>query len=136
MKKVLRFSLVTISLFMIMSSTNKIDKETKVKPCLYYSYVVYGDAMTNGKLNNFESVYKGFNIYKSTAFACFDNYRGTKSGKFTVINIGPYETEAVIYQEINRVRNNLKEDGYKEARKFKHLVTGVILEGYGNAKCK
>lgn len=136
MKRVIKSATTLILLILLTSFTSKKDNNKKIKNCNYYSYVVYGKAMTNGKLKELEPVYKGFKIYKSTKkfFACFDSYRGTKSGKFNIINIGPYETEGVLYQEINRVREDLEAQGYKKAVKFKHTVTGAIL--YGNKSCR
>jgi hypothetical protein len=104
-------------------------KVEKKSSCRYYSYVLYGEAMTDGRIDKLEPVYKGFKIRKSNEnfYAAFDNYGGTRSGKFQLINIGPFDNEAVIYQEINRIREDLENSGFKRAVKFKHLVTGAFL---------
>jgi hypothetical protein len=127
----------TLSLLTVMIlSTGFIRSDRSVPECNFYSYVVYGNAMVNGKLHDLESVYKGFKIYKSSEnfFACLDSYGRTKAGEFTVINIGPYETESVIYQEINRIRKDLEDKGYKEFQADKHTLIAVLISG--NKPCK
>lgn len=121
---------------LVLMFTSFKNKNLDIKKCQYYSYVVYGEAMTNGKLNKLEPVYKGFKMYKSTEsfFACFDVYKRTKSGKFTIINIGPYDTESVIYQEINRTREDLVSKGYNKAINSKHTFPANFI--YDNKPCK
>jgi len=137
MKKIFKSLSIIIAIIAIMGFTGgkSLDNSVDSKKCKYYSYVVYGKAMKNGMLKDKELVYKGFKRYKSTGkfFACFDQYRGIESGGFKVINIGPYDTETVFYQEINRVRDDLEDDGYIKAKKFTHTVTGTII--YGNKPC-
>ena len=100
--------------------------------CQYYTYILYGEAMIDGSLDNKEKVFKVTRLRKSTRnfWACFDLYRGTRAGGWTISNIGPYDTESVIYSELNRQRNQLVNQGFIEWDIRIHSQIFINLLGY------
>ena len=128
-----KFVLLYLSLLGVPSSPSAY--ETDVNECRYYSYVVYGKAITDGNLDKLEKVYKGFKVYRSKEnfFASFSFYKATTSGPLKIVNIGPYYSESVLYQEITRIRNQIENQGHKLADRRRHLFPAVLLDG--NKKC-
>lgn len=122
--------------FLILSYSGNVDGSANQNTCKYYGYFVFGNTMLDGKLDNNEMVYRGLNIVKSQNDfeAAFNLYRSKRPGEFGVINIGPYNTEAVICQEIKKARQHLVNQDYKEDKRSKHTLPAIIL--YGNELCE
>jgi len=96
--------------------------------CKYYAYVDYGPAMTNGELNNKQNVYRssGLKKYEKGFRAAYTNYESPTVGSFTMINIGPYDTELVAYDALNKVIADLQTQGYK-AKTNSHNMPAILL---------
>lgn len=97
--------------------------------CKYYAYVDYGPAMLNGDLNNKQNVYRtsGPKKYKKGFKAVYTDYDQLQVDKFTLVNIGPYDTEVVTYGALNSFINELKAKGYKK-KSLNHTMPAILLK--------
>lgn len=97
--------------------------------CKYYAYVDYGPAMLNGELNNKQNVYRssGLKKFRKGFKAVYTGYDQLQVGEFTMVNIGPYDTEIVAYDALNSFINELKSKGYKK-KTINHTMPAIILK--------
>lgn len=97
--------------------------------CQYYAYVSYGPAMVNGNLNEKQNVYKSSGLRKNLEGfrAVYTSYgQVTLASGFAIENIGPYDTEAVAYDALNSVIDELESAGYVKKNRS-HTVPAIIL---------
>ena len=108
--------------------------------CAYSAYVDFGPAMTNGQLNKNENVYRSSGLRRSIRSkdvaknfrAVYTSYGQTKTGNFEIVNIGPYDTEAVAFTELNSVLNDLRSKGYSP-KSESHSMPAVLIRN--EVKC-
>src|SRR3990172_7665709 len=70
-------------------------------PCRYYAYIMYGEAKLVKDFKKSERVYKEVAVFRNEEGfkACCNDYCSPKCAGFTMVNIGPFETEVVAYAE-------------------------------------
>lgn len=103
--------------------------------CAYSAYVDFGPAMTNGQLDKKEKVYRSSGLRKNLRAvdasknfrAVYTSYDQVKSGDFEIINMGPFDTEAVAYAELNSVIEERKQLGYQKKTNA-HSMPAVIVK--------
>ncbi len=108
--------------------------------CAYSSYVDFGPAMTGGYIDKKESVYRSPGLVKNVRSkdtaknyrAVYTIYMQVKAGGFEIINIGPYDSEAVAYAELNSVIADLTQRGYKK-KTDAHSMPAVLI--YNKSPC-
>jgi hypothetical protein len=106
----------TASIFFVLAAPLLVAHSQASAQCAYSAYVDFGPAMTNGQLNKNEDVYRSSGLRRSVRSkdaaknfrAVYTSYGQTKAGNFEIINIGPYDTEAVAFTELNSVLNDLR----------------------------
>lgn len=102
--------------------------------CSYSAYVDFGLAMTNGRLDLKENVFRSSGLRKNLRSidssrnfrAVYTANNATKSGDFEIVNIGPFDTEAVAISELNSVIRDLEQKGYKPKKSI-HSMPAVIV---------
>jgi hypothetical protein len=133
--KQLKTSMVGLGLIIIISMLTGftvIKKEMTVKPCRYYAYILFGDAAIVSDIKRTEKVYKATNIFKSEEGyrACCNDYCSDRCAGFSIKNIGPYESEAVCYSELQNQIKRIETLGYTEYVKNYHMIIGVLDFNY------
>lgn len=124
-------TLLLIFIAFIFCSFN-LSNKTKNKPCRYYTYILYGNASLTIDIRKREKVYKEIRIFKSEEgfYACCNLYCSNVCAEFSIKNIGPYESEAICYAELQKQLKALDNNGYKPYEKSRHMTVGVIENQY------
>jgi hypothetical protein len=114
--------LILLALVMMMSL------RAEAADCKYYAFVAFGPAL-RGNIHTRENVYKssGLRKYLKGFKAVYTAYDQTKSGEFELINIGPYDTEAVAYDALKEEIKKLEARGYKK-QDSSHVAPAIILK--------
>jgi hypothetical protein len=90
--------------------------------------------VVNGNLKKTEKRYFESKITKRgyRSRATLGYYNPEKLGSFTLINIGPYETEEVCYFELQKQLKKVETQGYSLANKT-HAFPAVIIQENTNS---
>lgn len=102
--------------------------------CSYSAYVDFGPAMTNGRLDLKENVYRSSGLVRNIRAAdsrknfraAYTSYMQLKSGDFEVVNIGPYDTEVVAYSELKALIASLVSRGFS-VRTANHSFPALLI---------
>lgn len=105
-----------------------------IAQCSYSAYVDFGPAMTGGYIDKKENVYRSSGLIKNLRTtdsaknyrAVYTSYMQVKVGEFEIINIGPYDTEAIAYTELNTAISELIQRGYK-LKTNSHSMPAVLI---------
>jgi hypothetical protein len=96
--------------------------------------------MTGGYIDKKENVYRSSGLIKNIRStdpvknyrAVYTSYMQVKVGEFEIINIGPYDSEAVAYSELKEKISALVQRGYKE-KTNSHSMPAVLI--YNKKPC-
>lgn len=102
--------------------------------CAYSAYVEFGPAVTGGQLQKKELVFRSSGLRravrstdpKNNFRAVYTSYGQVRAGEFEIVNIGPYDSEAVAYAELNAVLEELRSKGYKRKTEA-HGMPAVLV---------
>ena len=102
--------------------------------CSYSAYVDFGEAVTGGDLNKKELVFRSSGIKRNirnndsskNLKAVYTSYDQVKVGSFEIINIGPFDTEALVYNELKELIEDLRKKGYIE-KTPSHSMPALII---------
>ncbi|WP_199121251.1 hypothetical protein [Pedobacter sp. ASV28] len=131
MKIKLLLPLLVILAFALMSTGNPKTNKGQ-NQCRYYAYILYGDASLTNNIKVKEKVYQESSIRKAKEGykVCCNDYCSYKCAGFSVINIGPYESEAICYQELQKQINKVENLGYQPYERYKHMLISVLEFNY------
>lgn len=127
MRRLIFISSIAIIAFTSLS-LKPIDTFKTNSPCKYYAYILYGEASLTNDIRKKEKVYFESNIIKSQEGyrVCCNDYCSDKCAGFSVKNIGPYESESICYQELQKQLTKIENNGYIPNEKYKHTLISVL----------
>ncbi|MDZ4070217.1 MAG: hypothetical protein U1C70_00210 [Sediminibacterium sp.] len=131
MRKIIFITSITIIVFASLS-LRPIDTLDSPSTCKYYAYILYGEASLTSDIKKKEKVYFESDIIKSKEGyrVCCNDYCSDKCAGFSVKNIGPYESESICYQEMQKQLTRIENNGYKPYEKYKHMLIAVLHFNY------
>jgi hypothetical protein len=100
--------------------------------CRYYAYILYGEASLTSDIRKKEKVYFESDIIQAQKGyrVCCNYYCSDRCAGFSVKNIGPYESESICYQEMQKQLTKIENNGYKPYEKYKHMLVSVLHFNY------